>query len=96
MEQLNGEILFWLLALGILLGLFTQFVMGKKGMGLIPNVVAGGIGTVIVGVLAIQIAVPGSLIFGLLGCLSILFLANVFNIDQVHDSEIRIVKKQGY
>lgn len=90
MEQVNGETIFWLFSLGLFVGLFTQFVMGKNGVGLIPNLAGGALGTLLVGVLAIQLALPGSLLFGFLGCLSVLFLMNVFSVDTPHESEVKI------
>ncbi len=94
MEQLSGETVFWLLALGALIGWFAQFFMGEGGFGLIPNLVGGALGSLVSGVLALQLALPGTLLFGFLGCLSILFLAKVFSVDSDHSSGVEISKKR--
>lgn len=90
MEQVNGEMIFWLFSMGLFVGLFTQFVMGKNGVGLISNLAGGALGTVVIGILGIQLALPGSLLFGFLGCLSVLFLMNVFSVDSTHESDVQI------
>jgi len=90
MEQVNGETIFWLISLGLIVGLFTEFVMGKNGVGLMPNLAGGAIGTLIIGIVGIQLALPGSLLFGFLGCLAVLFLMNVFSVDTPHDSDVKI------
>lgn len=94
MEEINGATLFWLLALGIFIGLFAQLAMGKKGVGFIPNLAGGAAGALVMGILGLKIALPGSLLFALLGSLSILFLMNVFSAGSGHDSGVKIDQRQ--
>ncbi len=94
MEQVSGEIIFWLLALGTVVGWFTHLVIGEKGFGLIPNLIGGALGSTIVGILALQLSLPGSLLFGFLGCMSVLFLANVFSVGSAHDTGMKISEKK--
>lgn len=84
MEQLNGETIFWLLSMGMAIGLCSKMVLGKRGLGLFANVISGGAGSVLMGVMAIMLQLPGGLLFGLLGCITILFIANIFS---VHPSQ---------
>lgn len=91
--EVTGEIVFWLLSLGILVGWLAQLYMGDEGFGMMPNLLGGAFGSLIVGVLAIQLNLPGSLLFGFLGCMTILFLANVFSVDAKHGDEVQISKK---
>ncbi|MDX1637663.1 MAG: hypothetical protein R3281_06825 [Balneolaceae bacterium] len=90
MEQVTGEIVFWLLALGTVVGWIAQLVMGEKGFGMVPNLLGGAIGSLVIGLLALQLNMPGSLLFGFLGCMSILFLANVFSVGDAHDTGMQI------
>lgn len=91
--EVTGEIVFWLLALGAVIGWLAQLYMGEEGFGMIPNLIAGSLGSLIIGILALQMNLPGSLLFGFLGCLAILFLANVFSVDAKHGDEVQISKK---
>lgn len=78
MEELNGATIFWLFTLGMLIGATAKLVMGNKGLTLKSNLVGGILGALIVGSLGIEMQLPGSLLFAVLGALSILFLGNVF------------------
>lgn len=79
MEELNGATIFWLIALGMVAGGIMKLLLGnERGLGIITNIVGGVLGTLIVGILAIKIQVPGSLLLGLMGTMAILFLGNVF------------------
>ncbi len=94
MEQVTGEAVFWLLSLGAIVGWLAQQFMGEdEGFGMIPNLVLGAIGSTVTGMLAISIALPGSLLFGFLGCMAILFLANVFSVGDHHHNGVEISKK---
>lgn len=78
MEELNGATIFWLIALGMIIGATAKVVMGNKGMSMSSNLIGGILGTLIVGSIGIEMQLPGSLLFAVLGSLSILFLGNVF------------------
>lgn len=78
MEELNGATIFWLITLGLLLGASAKVVMGNKGMAMKTNLAGGVFGSLIIGILGIQMQIPGSLLFAVMGALCILFLGNVF------------------
>lgn len=91
MYEINGATIFWLLALGMVSGSAIKLFLGnERGLGMITNIVGGMLGTLVVGILAIKINVPGSLLLGLMGAMAILFLGNVFYMeddDHAHDIE---------
>lgn len=79
MENLDSVTIFWLIAMGMIVGAAMKAAFGRRGVSLITNVALGVFGTVTVGGLGILIQLPGSMLFGLLGSISVLFLANVFH-----------------
>jgi hypothetical protein len=79
MENLDLVTIFWLVTMGMVVGGVIKVALGNRGMGLVANVAGGIFGTVTVGVIGIMLQIPGSMLFGLLGSLAILFIANVFN-----------------
>lgn len=81
MEVLDGATIFWLIAIGMVAGAITKVSIWKKGVELVPNLVMGVIGSVVVGSLGIVMQFPGSLVFGFLGSLAILFILNVFHLQ---------------
>lgn len=81
MEELNGTMIFWLIALGMVAGAITKVSIWKQGVELVPNLIAGIIGALVVGSVAVFIDLPGSLVFAFLGSLSILFILNVFHLE---------------
>lgn len=86
MEILDGATLFWLFTLGMLIGASAKVVMGSKGLQLMTNLFFGIVGTVITGGAGIALQIPGSMLFGVLGGLSILFIANVFFLQDEHEA----------
>lgn len=89
MHELDGEVIFWLISLGMITGAGIKLFLGnERGLGIITNIVSGVLSCLIVGILAIQIQMPGSLLLGLMGAMSILFLANAFYMqDDEHPHE---------
>lgn len=87
MEELNGAVIFWLLTIGLLVGLIIKLIMGKRGLSLTGNVVFGAVGSILIGALSLKLELPGSMILGFVGCISVLFLTNVFSShpQDVHD-----------
>ena len=81
MDVLGGATIFWLIALGMVAGAFTQVCIWDKGVELITNLVTGIVGSVIVGSLFIVLQFPAGLAFGFLGSLAILFITNVFHLQ---------------
>ncbi|MGM0546236.1 MAG: hypothetical protein ACQEST_05880 [Bacteroidota bacterium] len=81
MEELNGTMIFWLIALGMIAGAITKVSIWKQGVELVPNLIAGITGALIVGSIAIFINLPGSLVFAFLGSLAVLFILNVFHLQ---------------
>lgn len=86
MENLDGATLFWLITLGMLIGATAKVVMGNKGLKLMTNLAFGILGTLIVGGIGIELEIPGSMLFGVLGGLSILFISNVFFLQDEHEA----------
>ena len=86
MENLDGTTLFWLITVGMVIGSAAKVVMWNKGLTITSNIVAGVLGTVIVGGIGIELQVPGSMMFGVLGGLAILFIANVFFLQEEHEA----------
>lgn len=78
MEELNGATIFWLITLGLLIGAAAKVVMGNKGLSMASNLIGGVLGCLIVGSIGIEMQIPGSLSFAVMGSLAILFLGNVF------------------
>ncbi|WP_441000738.1 GlsB/YeaQ/YmgE family stress response membrane protein [Fodinibius sp. SL11] len=85
MEELNGTMIFWLISIGMVAGALIKVSIWKQGVELIPNLIAGVIGAVVVGSIAIFINLPGSLVFGFLGSLVVLFILNVFYLQSDED-----------
>ncbi len=86
MENLDGTTLFWLITVGMVIGSAAKVVMWNKGLTITTNILAGVLGTVIVGGIGIELQVPGSMMFGVLGGLAILFIANVFFLQEEHEA----------
>lgn len=82
MEELNGTTIFWLIALGALVGFITKLILGERGLGMLSNVTGSAIGSVLLGGIIIVIGLPAPLMFAFLGCLALLFLMNVFNVQE--------------
>lgn len=81
MEVLDGTTIFWLLALGMVVGAAVKVTMWNTTIGLLPNLIAGAAGALIVGGLTAALNLPGGLLFAFVGSLSILFIFNVFNMQ---------------
>lgn len=81
MEVLNGATIFWLVALGMVAGAIMKLVMWRTTVGIIPNMIAGVTGTVILGAAIIEMQLAGAILFSLLGGLATLFILNVFNLQ---------------
>jgi len=86
MENLDGTTLFWLIALGLIIGSAAKVVMWNKGLTIYTNILFGVLGTVVVGGIGIELQIPGSMLFGVLGGLSILFISNVFFLQDEHEA----------
>lgn len=81
MEVLDGTTFFWLLTIGMMAGAIANVSIWKKGVKLTTNLMFGIAGSVIVGGLTIALQLPGGLLYGFLGSLSILFILNVFHLQ---------------
>ena len=81
MDVLSGTIIFWLIAIGMVAGAMVKVSIWKKGVELVPNLVAGVIGSLVVGVISVFLEFPASLLMGFLGSLAILFILNVFHLQ---------------
>lgn len=81
MDVLNGTTIFWLFALGILVGGAAKLVMWNTTVDLLSNLAAGVAGSLIVGGVTVALQLPGGFLFAFLGSLSILFILNVFHME---------------
>lgn len=86
MEELNGTLIFWLISIGMVAGALTKVSIWNQGVELVPNLIAGVIGALVTGGVAIFVGLPGSLVFAFLGSLAVLFILNVFYLqsDEQH------------
>jgi hypothetical protein len=86
MEELNGTMIFWLISIGMVAGALMKVGIWNQGVELVPNLIGGVIGALVVGSVAVYVNLPGSLIFGFLGSLAVLFIMNVFYLqsDEQH------------
>lgn len=78
MVVLDGTTIFWLIAIGMVVGAVAKLAMWNTTIGLVPNVVAGIMGSVVVGGVMVLFDLPGGFLFAMLGSVSILFMLNVF------------------
>ena len=86
MEELNGTMIFWLISVGLVAGALIKVGIWKQGVELVPNLIGGVIGAVVIGSVAVMVGMPGSLVFGFLGSMAVLFIMNVFYLqsDEKH------------
>lgn len=99
MEELNGVTIYWLVSIGLLVGLCVDVMLMNRSIGLIKNVIWGAIGSVIVGVFMIILNMFAPLIYAALGAVAFLFLINVFSFEEVHKEAVRAtqnIKKEEY
>lgn len=89
MEELNGVTIYWLISIGLLVGLFVEILLMKRSIGLIRNAIWGAVGSVIIGVAMILLNMFGPLIYAALGSVAFLFLINVFSFEEVHKEAVR-------
>ncbi len=78
MDQINGNLIFWLICLGLLCGGIAQLFFGGKGRGTIANVLGGAAGSVVTGLIGASLGIQGSIAFGVMGTTAFLILFNVF------------------
>lgn len=81
MEVLDGTTIFWFIAIGMVAGAITKVALWNNGVGIITNLIAGIVGSVVVGSISVILEFPGSLIFAVVGSISILFILNVFHLQ---------------
>ncbi len=89
MEELNGVTIYWLISIGLLVGLFVELFLMKRSIGLIRNAIWGAVGSVIIGIAMILLNMFGPLIYAALGSVAFLFLINVFSFEEVHKEAVR-------
>ncbi len=87
MEELNLVTLYWLVSIGLLVGYVLDLLMGHRGIGMIPNLAFGALGSVIIGVIMIVLGVFAPLIYAALGAIVFLFLVNVFSFEDKEPAE---------
>lgn len=81
MEELNAVTIYWLISIGLFIGLIMDLSIQKKGLSMKANIFWGAAGSVITGVLMIILGVFAPLIYAALGSVSILFFFNAFSFE---------------
>lgn len=85
METLSATTIFWLLILGVTTGWIIGYWVGHEGITLASNIIWGGLGSVLIGIIALLLQLSGVLLFALMGTLAMLFIANVFHLHHIED-----------
>lgn len=93
MEELNGVMIYWLISVGLLVGLATDLILGYRSMGQVKNLVSGAAGTFVLGLVFIASGLSAPLLFSAMGTLGLLFLANAFSIHPGHEPDARIERR---
>lgn len=88
MEELNSVTIYWLISIGLLIGLIIDLIMIKRGIGLIGNILWGAAGSVIIGISVISLDLFAPLIYAAVGSVAFLFLINVFSFHTADDNEV--------
>jgi len=79
MDNFNiGNLIFWLITLGFLVGSIGKVFFGKKGRHTASNIFGAGIVSVIAGVIAGLFGINGEIAFGVMGASAFVILFNVF------------------
>ncbi|MDR8393268.1 hypothetical protein NC796_19090 [Aliifodinibius sp. S!AR15-10] len=86
MTTLSATALFWFISIGITVGLVFGMIIKNEGRSLYANITWGTVGAVVVGSIGIWLGFGDSVIFSLVGSLTVLFIANVFH--QHHKEDI--------
>lgn len=81
MEVLDGTTIFWLFALGMVVGSVVKLAMYNTTIGLLPNVLSGIIGSIVVGAITVAMNLPFGLLFAFMGSLGVVFIVNVFHVE---------------
>src|SRR5690625_4398013 len=80
MEELNGVTIYWMISIGMLIGVTADPVMRDKVIGQIHNILSVAGSAVVIGVSLITNSIFAPLIYAALGSLTLLFIVNVFSI----------------
>lgn len=99
MEELNGVTIYWLISIGLFVGLCVHLLLMNRSIGLISNAIWGAVGSVIIGALMIILNMFAPLMYAALGAVAFLFLINVFSFEEVHKEAIRAtqnIKKEEH
>lgn len=81
MEVLNGTIIFWFIAIGMVVGALIKLALWNNGVRVITNLIAGILGAIVVGSISVILEFPGSLILSVMGSIAVLFILNVFHLQ---------------
>lgn len=93
MEEFNGVMIYWLISVGLLVGLLTDLVLGYRSMGQVKNLIAGALGTLVLGIVFLSAGLSAPLLFASMGTLGLLFLCNAFSIHPGHEADARIERR---
>lgn len=76
--EINGNLVFWLVCLGMLTGGVAKLFFGSRGRSTAANVIGGALWAVMAGLIGEAYGIGGSIAFGVMGTTAFLILLNVF------------------
>lgn len=74
----TGNLIFWLICLGVLTGGVAKIFFGKKGRSTAANALGGIFAALLTGLIGDYFGIGGSIAFGVMGATAFLILFNVF------------------
>lgn len=91
MEYYNiGNLIFWLICLGLLTGGVGSLFFGKKARSAAANILGSVVFSIIAGIIAYIADLAGAIAFGVMGAAAFLILFNVFClVEAAHTGEVQ-------
>lgn len=74
-----GTQVFWMIAIGLVIGFVGFYVFRRRGIKLMPSIVVGTAGAVIVGLIAVFLDLDVPMVYPILGAIGFLFVTNAFH-----------------
>ena len=85
MENVKGTFIYWLISIGLIVGLLFRLCMRNEGISLKGNLIWGIISAVIMGHIGLYMSIGDGLLFAFIASLPFLFLVNVFHQHHLED-----------
>lgn len=86
--EVHGNLIFWYICLGSLVGGITKLLIGERGRSTAANVIGGALSAVVAGVIAQQVDFFNTIAFSVMGTAALLLLLNVFALVQAPDEDV--------